>query len=64
MQGQLQGKYLTFTIKTECGHCQRPMHIVMDSEMKYNVVEEMAAPMVYTPLLDVHELEPSIIDGF
>jgi len=65
VQGQLRGERLSFVIETECGHCHQPMHIEIDSELTYRVVDEGAAPLVYTPLVDVHKLdEPSIIDGF
>ena len=64
MQGQLRGEYLSFVIQTECGHCHRPIRIEIDSELKYRVVEGPAELLIYSPLLDVQKLEPSIIDGF
>ena len=52
-------------VETECGHCQQPLHIEIDSELEFNVVEEGAEPLVYVPLIDVRGLdEPSIIDSF
>jgi hypothetical protein len=37
----------------------------MDSDLKYRVVEEEAAPLVHVPMVDLHKLEdPSIIDAF
>ena len=65
MQGQLRGEALHFVIETECGHCQKPLHIEIDSELKYRVVETGAEPLIYTPLVDLQKLdEPSIIDSF
>jgi hypothetical protein len=64
VQGQLRKEHLTFTILTECGHCQQPMQIEIDSELNYRVLDAGAQPLVYSPLLDVNQLEPSIIDGF
>ena len=52
-------------IETECGHCHQPIHIEIDSQLKYRVVESGTEPLVYVPMVDVHKLEePSIIDGF
>jgi hypothetical protein len=65
VQGQLRGEALSFVIETECGHCQEPLHIEIDSELSHRVVEEGADPLVYVPLLDLQSLdEPSIIDSF
>jgi hypothetical protein len=65
VQGHLRGEPLSFTIDTECGHCHQPIHIEIDSQLKYRVVESEAEPLVYVPMLDVQKLEePSIIDGF
>lgn len=65
VQGQLRGEPLSFSIETECGHCQEPIRIEIDSEMKYRVSVTAAEPLVYVPMVDLHKLEdPSIIDGF
>jgi hypothetical protein len=65
VQGQLRGETLSFIIETECGHCHEPLQIEIDSDLKYRVVGTDAEPLVYVPMVDVHELdEPSIIDGF
>jgi hypothetical protein len=65
VQGQLRGERLSFVIETECAHCARPLHIEIDSELNYRVVEEGADPLVLVPLVDFGKLEdPSIIDAF
>jgi hypothetical protein len=65
VQGQLRGERLSFVIETECGHCQRPIHIEIDSELQYRVLEEGAEPLIYVPLVNVQKLnEPSIVDSF
>jgi hypothetical protein len=64
VQGQLRGESLSFVIQTECGHCHKPFQIEIDSELNCRVGGGAAEPLVYSPLLDVQELEPSIIDGF
>ena len=65
MQGQLREEPLSFTVETSCAHCSEPIHIEMDSELSYRVLEEGADPFVYVPMVDFDELEdPSIIDAF
>jgi hypothetical protein len=65
VQGQLRGEPLSFSIATECGHCHEPLHIEINSELEYRVLESGAEPLVYTPLIDLQKLdEPSIIDSF
>ena len=65
VQGQLRQEPLSFQIETECAHCGRPLHLEIDSELHYHVVEEGAAPLLQVPLVDASKLEdPSIIDAF
>ena len=65
VQGQLREESLSFVIETECGHCHQPIHVEMDSDLEYRVVEEGAEPLIHVPLVDLQKLdEPSIIDGF
>ena len=65
MQGQLREENLSFSIETLCAHCGKPIHIEMDSELNYRVVEEGAVPLVHVPMIDFDELDdPSIIDAF
>jgi len=65
VQGHLRGEKLSCVIETECGHCHRPIHIEIDSELNYRVRGADAEPLVLVPLVDAAKLgEPSIIDGF
>ncbi len=65
MQGQLRAKRLTFAIETECAHCAHPIHIEMDSDLHYSVVEKNADPLILAPMVDFSKLQaPSIIDAF
>ncbi len=65
MQGQLRKENLTFTIATECGHCHQALHIEIDSELNYRVVEAEAQPLIYVPRVNFAKLaDPSIIDAF
>jgi hypothetical protein len=65
VQGHLRNEKLSFTIKTECGHCQQPIHIEIDSDLNYRVLDAGAEPLIHIPTADPKKLEdPSIIDGF
>jgi len=65
VQGHLRGEQLSFVVETECGHCHQPIHIEIDSDLRYRVVEKEAEPMIYVPLVDLQKLDdPSIIDAF
>ena len=65
MQGRLRNEKLTFSVETECGHCGKTLHVEIDSELNYRVLEADADPLVYAPMIDLTKLEdPSIIDGF
>jgi hypothetical protein len=65
VQGQLRNERLTFAIETECAHCARPIHIEMDSDLKYSVMEQDSDPLILAPMVDFGKLQdPSIIDAF
>jgi hypothetical protein len=65
VQGQLRQEKLTVQIDTECGHCHTPLHLEVDSDLKYRVQEAAAAPLLFIPLMNLRKLEaPSIIDAF
>ncbi len=65
MQGQLRREDLNFTIDTCCAHCGKPIHIEIDSELNYRVLEANAQPLIFSPMVDFGRLEdPSIIDAF
>jgi hypothetical protein len=41
------------------------MHVEIDSELRYRVVEEDADPLIFVPFVDFDKLaDPSIIDAF
>jgi hypothetical protein len=65
VQGHLRGEALTFLIQTECKHCGQPIHIQMDSALRYETLSPGARPMVFAPWVDFSRLkDPSIIDAF
>jgi hypothetical protein len=65
VQGHLRKEPLSILIETECAHCGQPIHIEMDSALKYRVVETDAQPLIFVPTVDFKKLkDPSIIDAF
>jgi hypothetical protein len=65
VQGQLRKESLSFQIKTECGHCKKPLHIQIDSDLNYQVQEAEASPLIYAPMVDFGKIaDPSITDAF
>lgn len=65
MQGQLRDESLTVVVTTQCAHCGQPLHLEIDSELTYRVMEDGAEPLVFVPMVDFGKLEdPSIIDAF
>jgi hypothetical protein len=65
VQGQLRKERLSFKIETECAHCHAPLHIEMDSDLNYQVVEKGAKPVIFSPMVDFGRLkDPSIIDAY
>jgi hypothetical protein len=65
VQGHLRNEKLSVTVKTECGHCHQPIHIEIDSDLNYRVLETDADPLIHVPMVNLGKLdEPSIIDGF
>ncbi len=52
-------------VSTECGHCGRPLHLVLDSQGGYRVEEEEAEPLVFQPEVDWRTFsKPTIIDDY
>jgi hypothetical protein len=65
VQGRLRKEHLSVAIRTECAHCARPMHIVVDSELEYRVDDEGAEPLVFEPHVDWEAFaEPNIIHAY
>ena len=65
VQGRLRNESLSVSVQTECAHCSRPLHLEIDSDLKYRVEGEATEPLVFVPLVNFSKLtEPSIIDAF
>ena len=64
VQGYLRNEPLSVRIRSECGHCARPLEIAIDSDLRYRVAPD-AQPLVFVPLVDFQRLkDPSIIHAF
>jgi hypothetical protein len=65
VQGRLRNEYLSVTITTRCSYSDQPLHIEVDSQLKYRVREEAARPLVFTPQVDWEAFrDPNIIDAY
>ena len=65
VQGQLRHDSVTIAFASECGHCGRPLHIEIGSDLGYRVDPEAAGALVFVPLVDFAKLRAkSIIDDF
>jgi hypothetical protein len=64
VQGHLRDEAVGVTIRSECGHCSRPLRLEIDAELNHRV-RNGEAPLVFVPLVDFEKLEdPSIIHAF
>lgn len=65
VQGHLRGEPVSVTVDTQCVHCSEPLTLEIDSDMNVSVEPAGAEPMVFTPDVDVFDVDaPSIIDDF
>lgn len=65
MQGRLRNEEVGVRVETECHHCRRELTLEIDGEMRVQVEEADAAPVIFTPDVAVFDVDgPSIIDDF
>jgi hypothetical protein len=66
LQGRLEKRKLSLTVRSFCAHCAEPIELEIDSDLKTTLKgESNARPMVFVPKVDVQTLkEPSIIESF
>ncbi|HYK86705.1 MAG TPA: hypothetical protein VEV19_15150 [Ktedonobacteraceae bacterium] len=65
MQGHLRHESLSVEIATACADCGQPLHITLDSELRWSIQEQDATPYVFMPDIDWnHFTEPTIIDAY
>jgi hypothetical protein len=63
VQGRLQNKFISLEIETKCKHCDRTIHITIDSDMQYSVHEDDAHPIVFLPGIDWDQFAERTIIG-
>ena len=65
VQGQLRNEKISAKIKTECAHCQQPIHMTVDSESNYELHANDAQPLVFGPHINWETFaEPNIIHAY
>jgi hypothetical protein len=67
VQGRLRDEPLIVEIETECAHCGQPLHLTIDSDLRYQVrgADAGAEPLVFQPLIDWATFtDPNIIHAF
>ena len=65
VQGRLRNELLSVEIRTQCAHCGQPLQITLDSNLRYQVHNEGAQPLVFEPHVEwVTFTEPNIIHAF
>jgi hypothetical protein len=65
VQGQLRQEPLAVAIETACGHCGRPLHLTVSSDMRVKVHDQGADPLVFMPQIDWSTFtESDIIDAY
>jgi len=65
VQGHLRKERLQVEISTSCAHCDRPLHILVDEQLRLRVRERDADPRVFLPSIDWASFrEPNIINAY
>jgi lactam utilization protein B len=65
VQGRLREESIFVTIDTVCAHCDQPIKIVIDSEMKCEIARENADLHIFSPQIDWGSFSaPNIIPDF
>jgi hypothetical protein len=65
VQGRLRNEIISIEVKTMCIHCERELHLTIDSNMQFSVREKGASPLVFMPEIDwANFAEQTIIDAY
>jgi hypothetical protein len=65
VQGVLRNELLDFEINTRCAQSNRPMNMVIGSDLKVKKLDAGSNPYLFVPAVDAtNSAEPSIIDIF
>jgi len=65
VQSRLRKKPLQVEISTSCAHCDLPIHILVDEQLRWRVHETRADPRVFLPQIDWATFrQPNIINAY
>jgi hypothetical protein len=65
VQGRLRQESLVIEIRTTCAHCAWPIHIVVDSDLRYHIQTAEAMPLIFEPHINWETFaEPNIIHAY
>jgi hypothetical protein len=65
VQGRLTDRLTQATIDTVCAHCDEPIRLTIDSEMRYEIERAGSKPMFFEPQIDWPRFrEPNIIHAY
>ncbi len=52
-------------IETECAHCRDRLNLKLTSDLRFDIQQAQAEPVVFTPMVNFEKLTtPTIIDDF
>jgi hypothetical protein len=61
VQGQLRAEPVAVTIETQCAHCGNPLHVELDSDLNFRVLETGAQPLIAVPMVDLGKIKAATI---
>jgi hypothetical protein len=65
VEGRLRKKRLSVEIRTECAHCARPMRLTIGSDLKQQIADKRARPLLFEPEIDWERfVERNIIHAY
>ena len=65
MQGCIRKQPVSVDIETACAHCARALRLTVDHELRFQVHEEAAQPLVFSPQVNWATFqEPNITHAF
>jgi hypothetical protein len=65
VQGRLQNRPLSVEIHTQCTHCEQPLDFTVDSNLRYQVHQSGAEPLIFQPNINWDTFtDPNIIHAY
>jgi hypothetical protein len=52
VEGRLTKKRLSVEVRTECAHCGRPMSLTIGSDLRREIADGCATPLLFEPEID------------